>query len=111
MGGASGHRNTSQGAATVPNPASCTAPATAETEFSSRIGSRFRRPQRFRLRGRLYQKVLAKAPHFAEVLEFAGNLTTKGRLQDGLAVRQAILLRRDRPDPTAHYNLACRYAL
>jgi hypothetical protein len=40
----------------------------------------------------------------------AGNLTTKGRLQDGLAVDRQLVAARP-ADPTAHYNLACRYAL
>ena len=58
-----------------------------------------------------FQKVLAAAPHFAEVLRVqAGNLTTKGRLQDGLAVDKLLVAARP-ADPTAHYNLACRYAL
>ncbi|HEY1186071.1 MAG TPA: hypothetical protein VGE74_00380, partial [Gemmata sp.] len=40
----------------------------------------------------------------------ACNLTMKGRMQDGLAVdRQLVHVRPH--DPTAHYNLACRYAL
>jgi hypothetical protein len=58
-----------------------------------------------------YQKILAEAPHFAEVLRVqAGNLTIKGRLQDGLTVDKQLVASRP-TDPTAHYNLACRYAL
>ena len=58
-----------------------------------------------------FSKVLAAAPGFAEVLLVqAGNLTTKGRLQDGLAVDKQLVAVRP-SDPTAHYNLACRYAL
>ena len=58
-----------------------------------------------------FQKVLAQAPYFTEVLRVqAGNLTTKGRLQDGLAVDKQLVAARP-ADPTAHYNLACRYAL
>jgi tetratricopeptide (TPR) repeat protein len=58
-----------------------------------------------------FSKVLAAAPGFAEVLLVqAGNLTTKGRLQDGLAVDKQLVAVRP-TDPTAHYNLACRYAL
>ena len=34
----------------------------------------------------------------------------KGRLQDGLAVDEKLVAVRP-TDPTAHYNLACRYAL
>jgi tetratricopeptide (TPR) repeat protein len=58
-----------------------------------------------------FGKLLAVAPAFAEVLRVqAGNLTTKGRLQDGLAVDKQLVATRP-ADPTAHYNLACRYAL
>ncbi len=58
-----------------------------------------------------YGKLLTALPAFAEVLLVqASNLTTKGRLEDGLAVdRQLVAVRPG--DPTAHYNLACRYAL
>jgi tetratricopeptide (TPR) repeat protein len=58
-----------------------------------------------------YGKLLAARPTFAEVLLVqASNLTTKGRLQEGLAVDQQLVALRP-TDPTAHYNLACRYAL
>ena len=58
-----------------------------------------------------FAKVLAAAPTFAEVLRVqAGNLTIKGRLQEGLAVDKQLVAARP-ADPTAHYNLACRYAL
>ena len=40
----------------------------------------------------------------------ACNLTMKGRLQDGLVVDEKLVAVRP-TDPTAHYNLACRYAL
>ena len=58
-----------------------------------------------------FTRVLAAAPDFHEILRAqASNLTVKGRLQDGLAVdKRLVTLRPD--DPTAHYNLACRYAL
>src|SRR5947207_3157298 len=58
-----------------------------------------------------FTRLLAAAPDFHEVLRAqASNLTLKGRLQDGLAVdKKLVALRPD--DPTAHYNLACRYAL
>lgn len=58
-----------------------------------------------------YGKLLAAVPDFADVLRAqACNLTMKGRMQDGLAVdRQLVHVRPH--DPTAHYNLACRYAL
>ncbi len=50
-------------------------------------------------------------PDFADALRAqACNLTVKGRLKDGLTVdKQLVTVRPD--DPTAHYNLACRYAL
>lgn len=58
-----------------------------------------------------YSRVLTGAPRFAEVLRAqASNLTTKGRLQDGLAIDKQLVAARP-ADPTAHYNLACRYAL
>lgn len=58
-----------------------------------------------------YAKILAGVPDFTDVLRAqACNLSVKGRLKDGLAVdRQLVTVRPD--DPTAHYNLACRYAL
>jgi Flp pilus assembly protein TadD len=58
-----------------------------------------------------YSRLLTAHPEFHEVLRAqASNLTVKGRLQDGLAVdKRLVALRPD--DPTAHYNLACRYAL
>jgi len=58
-----------------------------------------------------YGKVLATLPDFADVLRAqACNLTLKGRLQEGLAVDEKLVAVRP-TDPTAHYNLACRYAL
>lgn len=58
-----------------------------------------------------YGKVLAAIPDFADVLRAqACNLTLKGRLKDGLEVDQKLVAVRPH-DPTAHYNLACRYAL
>ncbi|HJZ58707.1 MAG TPA: hypothetical protein VKE74_27440 [Gemmataceae bacterium] len=58
-----------------------------------------------------YGKVLTAAPEFHEVLRAqASNMTVKGRLQDGLAVDKKLVALRP-SDPTAHYNLACRYAL
>jgi tetratricopeptide (TPR) repeat protein len=58
-----------------------------------------------------FGKLLVSIPSFSEVLRAqACNLTAKGRLQEGLAVDKQLV--RARPDdPTAHYNLACRYAL
>ena len=50
-------------------------------------------------------------PDFADVLRAqASNLTTKGLLKEGLKVDQKLVQLRP-ADPTAHYNLACRYAL
>jgi tetratricopeptide (TPR) repeat protein len=58
-----------------------------------------------------FNRLITVAPDYHEVLRAqASNLTVKGRLQDGLAVdKRLVALRPD--DPTAHYNLACRYAL
>lgn len=56
-------------------------------------------------------KILAGVPDFADALRLqACNLTMKGRLQDGLVVDEQLVTVRP-TDPTAHYNLACRYAL
>ncbi len=58
-----------------------------------------------------FGKLLAVVPAFSEVLRVqASNLTTKGRVQDGLAVDKQLVATRPF-DSTAHYNLACRYAL
>jgi tetratricopeptide (TPR) repeat protein len=58
-----------------------------------------------------FTRVLSKSPEFHEVLRAqASNMTVRGRLQDGLIVDQRLVALRPR-DPTAHYNLACRYAL
>jgi tetratricopeptide (TPR) repeat protein len=58
-----------------------------------------------------FGKLLATVPDYADVLEVqACNLTMKGRLKDGLEVDERLVSVRP-TDPTAHYNLACRYAL
>ncbi|HUR55191.1 MAG TPA: hypothetical protein VMZ71_13740 [Gemmataceae bacterium] len=58
-----------------------------------------------------YTRILTAVPEYPEVLRAqASNLTAKGRLQDGLAVDKKLVAIRP-ADPTAHYNLACRYAL
>jgi hypothetical protein len=58
-----------------------------------------------------YSHVLQRIPDFADVLRAqASNLTTKGLLKEGLKVDQKLVQVRP-ADPTAHYNLACRYAL
>jgi tetratricopeptide (TPR) repeat protein len=96
----------------VPNPGKRSAPQTSESDFP--LGSVLALlAERSQLDFEIdfYQRVLASAPHFAEVLRVqAGNLTTKGRLEDGLAIDQQLVAAKP-ADPTAHYNLACRYAL
>lgn len=58
-----------------------------------------------------FGKMLVALPNYAEVLRAqACNLTAKGRLQEGLAIDKQLVVVRP-ADPTAHYNLACRYAL
>jgi tetratricopeptide (TPR) repeat protein len=58
-----------------------------------------------------FTRILAAAPDYPEVLRAqASNMTVKGRLQEGLAVDKKLVAIRP-ADPTAHYNLACRYAL
>ena len=58
-----------------------------------------------------YTRVLTADPDYPEVLQAqASNMTVKGRLQDGLQVDKRLVALRP-ADPTAHYNLACRYAL
>lgn len=58
-----------------------------------------------------FEGLLARVPDFAEVLRAqASNLTTKGRFKDGLRVDQRLVAARP-ADATAHYNLACRYAV
>ena len=96
----------------MPNPGKRTAPSVSETDFppGSVLGFLADRSQ-LDFEVDFYQKVLSGAPSFTEVLRVqAGNLTTKGRLQDGLAVDKQLVATRP-TDPTAHYNLACRYAL
>jgi len=96
----------------VPNPGKRTVQVPSETGFppGSVLGFLADRSQ-LDFEVQFYQQVLAKRPHFAEVLRVqAGNLTTKGQLQDGLAVDKLLVAARP-SDPTAHYNLACRYAL
>jgi tetratricopeptide (TPR) repeat protein len=58
-----------------------------------------------------YDLLLQRVPDFADALRAqASNLTSKGLLKEGLRVDQRLVQIRPR-DPTAHYNLACRYAL
>lgn len=58
-----------------------------------------------------YERLLQVLPDYADVLTAqASNLTTKGLLKEGLKVDQRLVQLRPQ-DPTAHYNLACRYAV
>ena len=58
-----------------------------------------------------YDLLLRRVPDFADALRAqASNLTAKGLLKEGLKVDQKLVQIRP-SDPTAHYNLACRYAL
>lgn len=58
-----------------------------------------------------FTRVLTGTPEFHEALRAqASNMTAKGRLQDGLTVDKRLVALRPE-DPTARYNLACRYAL
>jgi tetratricopeptide (TPR) repeat protein len=94
----------------VPHPSK--RPASSENEFppGSVLGFFAERSQ-LDFEVEFFAKVLAGAPLFAEALAAqAMNLTTKGRLQDGLTVDKKLVAIRP-TDPTAHYNLACRYAL
>ena len=58
-----------------------------------------------------FDQVLTRIPDFADVLRAqASNLSAKGLLKEGLKVDQRLVQIRP-SDATAHYNLACRYAL
>lgn len=58
-----------------------------------------------------FAAVLARLPDYADALSVqASNLSAKGLLREGLKVDQRLVQLRP-ADPTAHYNLACRYAL
>ena len=58
-----------------------------------------------------FAAVLARLPDYADALSVqASNLSAKGLLREGLKVDQRLVQIRP-ADPTAHYNLACRYAL
>lgn len=58
-----------------------------------------------------FDHLLKRVPDFADVLRAqAMNLTQKGLIKDGLKVDQCLVAVRP-ADPTAHYNLACRYAV
>jgi tetratricopeptide (TPR) repeat protein len=58
-----------------------------------------------------FDTLLQRLPDSAELLRAqASNLTKKGRVKDGLRVDLKLVSLRP-GDPTAHYNLACRYAV
>jgi tetratricopeptide (TPR) repeat protein len=58
-----------------------------------------------------FEGILKRSPKDIEVLEILGGLYTKGgRIDDGLRMDRKLV--RLLPDnPTAHYNLACSFAL
>ncbi len=58
-----------------------------------------------------FEGILKRSPKDTEVLEILGGLYTKdGRIDDGLRMDRKLV--RLLPDnPTAHYNLACSFAL
>lgn len=96
----------------MPHPAKRTTPPSADNTYppGSVIGFLAERSQ-LDFEVEFFGKLIAAVPDFTEVLHVqAANLTTKGRLKDGLAVDQQLVAVRP-TDPTAHYNLACRYAL
>lgn len=96
----------------MPHPSKRPTPASSESAFppGSVLGFLAERCQLdFELE--FFAKLIATVPDFTDVLRIqASNLTTKGRLQDGLRVDKQLVAVRPH-DPTAHYNLACRYAL
>lgn len=58
-----------------------------------------------------FEQILRRVPDYPEILRAqASNLTAKGLIKEGLKVDQRLVALRP-GDPTAHYNLACRYAL
>ena len=59
----------------------------------------------------LYSSLLRRLPDQPDILRaMSSNLTQKGLLRDGLKIDQRLVTLRPN-DPTAHYNLACRYAV
>src|SRR5947209_11315823 len=86
-----------------PNPSDQTPPGTLLARLAERPQLDFEME--------FYEQLLARIPDFAETLRAqASNLTLKGLLKEGLKVDQKLVQLRPQ-DPTAHYNLACRYAL
>ena len=58
-----------------------------------------------------FAALLATVPDYTDALSVqASNLSAKGLIREGLKVDQRLVQLRP-ADPTAHYNLACRYAL
>jgi tetratricopeptide (TPR) repeat protein len=58
-----------------------------------------------------FSALLGRLPDYPDALTVqASNLSAKGLLREGLKVDQRLVQLRP-ADPTAHYNLACRYAL
>ena len=58
-----------------------------------------------------FDALLGRLPDYADALRAqASNLSAKGMVREGLKVDQRLVQLRPH-DPTAHYNLACRYAL
>lgn len=90
----------------MPNPSRRTEPPGESTVFTQLA----ERPQvDFELD--FFADLIRRVPDFADVLRAqASNLTAKGMIKEGLKVDQQLVHLRPR-DPTAHYNLACRYAL
>ena len=96
----------------MPHPGKRPTPPSADTTFppGSVIGFLAERSQ-LDFEIEFFGKLISAVPGYTEVLRVqASNLTVKGRVQDGLQVDKQLVAVRPN-DPTAHYNLACRYAL
>ncbi|WP_143393861.1 TPR end-of-group domain-containing protein [Fimbriiglobus ruber] len=94
----------------MPNPSKRPNPSPDPSHGSPVLARLAERPQvDFELD--FYEALLLRIADFADVLRAqASNLTAKGLLKEGLKVDQKLVQLRPE-DPTAHYNLACRYAL
>ncbi|HRE83783.1 MAG TPA: hypothetical protein PLN52_22250 [Opitutaceae bacterium] len=58
-----------------------------------------------------FESILRRDPQFTDVVELLGGLYTKqGRIADGLKMDRK-LVKLQPNNPTAHYNLACSFAL
>jgi tetratricopeptide (TPR) repeat protein len=94
----------------MPNPSKRPNPSSNQLPRGSALALLAERPQ-IDFEMEFFEGILARLPDFAEVLRAQGaNLTTKGLMKDGLKVDQKLVEARP-TDPTAHYNLACRYAV